>query len=98
MNNKNPLSEAVNSAQVSQARDINSYPQTSRPEWFRLPSKGGDPYFGFSRTYYYEGEKRGWWHLNRIRERGKLRGITLVPYDTIAAFVRSKNDGKEPAK
>jgi hypothetical protein len=25
-----------------------------------------------------------------MRERGKLRGITLVPYDTVAAFVRSQ--------
>jgi hypothetical protein len=26
----------------------------------------------------------------RIRERGKLRGVTLVPFDAVAAFVRSK--------
>ena len=70
-------------------------PQTSaallRPEFFRLPSGGGgDRYFGFTRTFYYEGEKRGYWKLARIRERGKLRGVTLVPYDAIAAFVRSK--------
>ena len=70
-------------------------PKTSagllRPEFFRLPSGGGgDPHFGLSRTYYYEGEQRGYWKLVRIRERGKLRGITLVPYDAVAAFVRSK--------
>jgi hypothetical protein len=68
-------------------------PQTStgllRPEFFRLPSGGGgDPFFGFTRSYYYEGEARGYWRLVRIRERGKLRGVTLVPYDTIAAFIR----------
>jgi hypothetical protein len=62
-----------------------------RPEFFRLPSRGGgDPFFGFSRTYYYEGEARGYWRLVRIRERGKLRGVTLVPYDAVAAFVRSQ--------
>jgi hypothetical protein len=62
-----------------------------RPEFFRLPSGGGgDPFFGFSRTYYYEGEARGYWRLVRIRERGKLRGVTLVPYDAVAAFVRSQ--------
>lgn len=62
-----------------------------RPEFFRLPSGGGgDPYFGFTRTFYYTGEQRGYWRLVRIRERGKLRGVTLVPYDAVAAFVRSK--------
>jgi hypothetical protein len=70
-------------------------PQTSaallRPEFFRLPSGGGgDPFFGLTRTYYYEGETRGYWKLARIRDRGKLRGVTLVPYDAVAAFVRSQ--------
>ena len=71
-----PLSEAVARA--------------SRPEFFRLPKTGGDPYFGLGRSYYYEGEQRGYWRLVRIRERGKLRGVTLVPYDSVAAFVRSQ--------
>jgi len=60
----------------------------SRPETFRLPKIGGDPYFGFGRSYYYEGEKRGYWRLIRIRDRGKLRGVTLIPFDAVAAFVR----------
>jgi hypothetical protein len=64
--------------------------RASRPEFFRLPSIGGDPHFGFTRSFYYEGENRGYWKLARIRERGKLRGITLVPYDSVAAFVRSQ--------
>jgi hypothetical protein len=71
-----PLSEAAERA--------------SRPEFFRLPSVGGDPHFGFTRSFYYEGENRGYWQLARIRERGKLRGVTLVPYDSVAAFVRSQ--------
>jgi hypothetical protein len=62
-----------------------------RPEFFRLPSGGGgDPYFGFTRTFYYEEEKRGWWKLVRIGKRGKLRGITLVPYNTVAVFIRNQ--------
>jgi hypothetical protein len=60
----------------------------SRPETFRLPKVGGDPYFGFGRSYYYEGEKLGYWPLIRIRRRGKLRGVTLVPFDAVASFVR----------
>jgi hypothetical protein len=63
----------------------------SRPEFYRLPKgSGGDPFFHLTRTFYYEGEKRGYWRLARIRERGKLRGVTLVPYDAVAAFVRSQ--------
>lgn len=62
----------------------------SRPEFFRLPKSGGDPHFGFGRSYYYEGEQRGYWKLVRIRERGKLRGITLVPYDAVSCFVRKQ--------
>jgi hypothetical protein len=63
-------------------------PSQSRPEFFRLPKSGGDPYFGLGRSYYYEGEKQGYWRLVRIRQRGKLRGVTLVPYDIVAAFIR----------
>jgi hypothetical protein len=64
--------------------------QLGRPEFYRLPKGGGDPFFGFTRSYYYEGEARGYWKLARIRDRGKLRGVTLVPYDAVAAFVRSQ--------
>lgn len=61
---------------------------SQRPEFFRLPKSGGDPYFGLGRSYYYEGEKQGYWRLVRIRQRGKLRGVTLVPYDAVAVFIR----------
>ena len=69
-------------------------PSQSRPEFFRLPKSGGDPYFGLGRSYYYEGEKQGYWRLVRIRQRGKLRGVTLVPYDTVAAFIRDREVSK----
>ena len=65
---------------------------SQRPEFFRLPKYGGDPYFGLGRSYYYEGEKLGYWRLKRIRQRGKLRGVTLVPYDDIAAFIRKQRE------
>ena len=64
--------------------------RASRPEFYRLPSVGGDPHFGFTRSFYYEGENRGYWKLARIRQRGKLRGVTLIPYEAVAAFVRSQ--------
>jgi hypothetical protein len=62
----------------------------SHPETFRLPKMGGDPHFGLSRSFYYRGEQLGYWQLIRIRERGKRRGLTLVPFDHIAAFVRKQ--------
>jgi hypothetical protein len=65
-------------------------PSQFRPEFFRLPKSGGDPHFGLGRSYYYEGEKQGYWRLFRIRQRGKLRGVTLVPYDAVAAFIRKQ--------
>jgi hypothetical protein len=67
-----------------------------RPEFYRLPKSGSvDPYFSFTRTFYYEGEKRGYWRLVRVRERGKLRGVTLINYDAVSAFVRSQMEVAE---
>ncbi len=62
------------------------------PEFFRLPNKGGDSNFGLTRSFYYEGEKRGYWKLVRLRDRGKLRGITLVPYDAVKAHILSMQE------
>jgi hypothetical protein len=62
----------------------------SRPEFFRLPATGGDRFFGLTRSFYYEGENRGYWRLVRLRERGKQRGVTLIPFDAVADFVREQ--------
>jgi len=68
---------------------------SQRPETFRLPKSGGvDPYFGFTRSYYYLGEQNNWWRLIRLRQRGKLRGLTLIPFDQVSAFVRSQIEAK----
>jgi hypothetical protein len=65
-----------------------------RPEFFRLPKPGvSDPYFGFSRSFYYMAEARGWLTLVRIRDKGKERGITLIPYKAVSAMVRSQMKG-----
>lgn len=66
-----------------------------RPEFFRLPIRGRDPYYGLTRSFYYEGEKRGYWRLVRLRDRGRQRGVTLVPFDAVAAFVRAQQEGAE---
>jgi hypothetical protein len=61
-----------------------------RPVTFRLPRPGvPDPFFGFSRSFYYQLEKRGAIKLVRITDGGK-RGVTLVPFDAVAAFIRAQ--------
>ena len=64
------------------------------PEFFRRPITGHDPYFGLTRSFYYAAEARGWIKLKRIRQRGKLRGITLVPYHAVKEFL-TKETGDE---
>jgi hypothetical protein len=55
-----------------------------RPEFFALPKAGGDPFFSLTRSWYYAAEKDGRLRLVRIRQRGKLRGVTRVSYDEVA--------------
>jgi hypothetical protein len=50
----------------------------------------GDPFFGFSRAFYYKGEQRGYWKLIRIFEPGRRRGITLIPFQDVMRFVQSQ--------
>jgi hypothetical protein len=72
-------------------------PTVARPETYRLPKPGrGDPYFGCSRSHYYEIDKRlrkrGKKFLIHIRDEGKSRGVTLIPYEKMAAIVREAQD------
>jgi len=60
-----------------------------RPETFRLPRTGNDPHFGLTRSWYYQAEKEGVLHLIRLRQRGRQRGVTLVPYDEVAALIKA---------
>ena len=62
------------------------------PEFFRLPHRGGDPHFGLSRAWYYLAEKRGILKLIRLRDRGKLRGVTLVPYDAVRKLIEEAGE------
>lgn len=59
-----------------------------RPEFFRLPKKGGDPFFGLSRSTYYALERQGTVILVRLRLRGTTSGIVLVPYDRVSAYLK----------
>lgn len=59
----------------------------TKPEFFRLPRSGGDPHFGLSRSWFYAAEKEGLLKLIRLRQRGKMRGVVLVPYADVARLV-----------
>jgi hypothetical protein len=63
----------------------------TRPEYFRLPKPGeSDRFFGLSRSFYYALEARGLLKLVRIRDQGKERGVTLIPYSAVAALVHAQ--------
>ena len=67
-----------------------------RPEAFRLPRPGKrDPFWGLGRSWYYEAEKRGDIKLIRLRKRGNIRGVTLVPYDEVAALIAKERGERE---
>lgn len=68
-----------------------------RPESFRLPTRGVDPFFGLSRAYYYELDTTGQVLLVRLRKRGSQQGVTLINYSAMSAFLakaaRQSGDG-----
>ncbi len=65
-----------------QMQERNSHPVT-----FRLPSKGTDPYFGLTRSFYYAAESQGLLSLIRLRSKGKRRGVTLVRAADVLALI-----------
>jgi hypothetical protein len=65
--------------------------QTVQPriEFFRLPSPGKrDPYFGLSRGWYYKAAELGEIKMIALRQRGLVRGVRLVVYDSVCEFIR----------
>jgi hypothetical protein len=59
-----------------------------RPEFIPLPQRGHDPYFGISRSSYYDLERRGIIRLVRLRKPGQIRGKVLIPFAETAAALR----------
>jgi hypothetical protein len=55
-------------------RDMNTLNLTIRPEFFRLPRTGVDPYFGLSRAFYYQLDSTGQVLLVHLRKRGSQKG------------------------
>lgn len=71
-----------------------------RVEFFRLPQPGKrDPYFGLSRAWYYKAASFGEIKMIAVRQRGALRGVRLVVYDSVADYIRrSAQAAVQPAK
>jgi hypothetical protein len=60
-----------------------------RVEFFRLPAPGKrDPHFGLSRGWYYKAAATGEIRMVALRQRGALRGVRLVAYDSVADYIR----------
>jgi hypothetical protein len=67
----------------------NNDPAGHRVEFFRLPAPGKrDPHFGLSRGWYYKAAAAGQIKMVAVRQRNALRGVTLVVYDSVAAYIR----------
>lgn len=66
-------------------------PQASshRVEFFRLPAPGKrDAFFGLSRGWYYKAAALGEIKMVAVRQRGALRGVRLVAYDSVCDYIR----------
>jgi hypothetical protein len=64
--------------------------QTSptNPVAFRLPSVGQrDAHFNLPRSKYYDLENQGLLKLIRLRDKGKKRGTTLVPFADVLRVI-----------
>lgn len=71
-------------------------PTPHRVEFFRLPQPGKrDPYFGLSRGWYYKAAALGDIRMVAVRQRGAVRGVRLVVYDSVADFIRRESQVTE---
>ncbi|MEO6567863.1 MAG: hypothetical protein ABIO94_03800 [Opitutaceae bacterium] len=67
-----------------------------RVEFFRLPAPGKrDPYFGLSRGWYYKAAGSGEIKMVALRQRGALRGVRLVAYDSVCDYIRRATETGE---
>jgi len=71
--------------------DIATGAASSLPVTFRLPARGHDPYFGLSRTWFYQAEKAGLLSMIRLRTKGQTRGVTLVKTADVLALLEKED-------
>ncbi|MDQ3624437.1 MAG: helix-turn-helix domain-containing protein [Verrucomicrobiota bacterium] len=84
-------SQSVGTASHAVIHEIN---QSLKPEWLRV--KQAVELFGPSRSALYEWIVEGKIESTCLRKRGARRGIRLIKYDSLAAFIeRSAREGGE---
>lgn len=72
--------------------------QNNRPDFYPLPQKGPDAFFGLCRSSYYDLERRGLLRLVRIKKPGNVRGRVLIPYAKMAALIKERWSGIEATR
>jgi len=70
--------------------------ETARPEFIRLPTKGRDPFFGLTRSYFYQLIERGQIESFTLRQRGQKNGVRLVKYDSVRDYILRHREGGRP--
>ncbi len=64
-----------------------------RPEWIRLPKEGKScPYSGLSRSYLSNLLRSQEVKSKVLRHPGAIRGVRLVSYDSLMAYIRSTGE------
>lgn len=64
-----------------------------RPEWIRLPKEGKScPHCGLSRSYLANLLRTQAVKSKVIRHPGAIRGVRLVSYDSLMAYIRSAGE------
>lgn len=70
-----------------------------RPEWLRLPGVGENcPYFGLTRDVYYRLIREGKIRSVSLRDRGKLRGVRLISYDSVSEYLAGLATADQPGQ
>jgi hypothetical protein len=72
-------------------------PARCTPEFFPLPPRGLDQWFGIGRSSYYDLERRGLLTFRRLRKPGNVRGRVLISYAEVSALV-NRLSGEVAAK
>src|SRR5687767_5191300 len=68
---------------------LNNGSTLHRVEFFCLLAQGKrDPFFGLSRGWYYKAANAGEIKMVAVRQRGAMRGVRLVVYDSVADYIR----------
>lgn len=79
-----PASKYIGAANYAAEHQLN---QNHKPEWLRVPD--AVRLFGISRSALYELITAGSIKSTALRKRGAVRGIRLISFDSLAAYVES---------